>query len=182
MKGFDSRRWRRRCVRAAISQNPYSALSEEFRWHGYCAAIMTLEFCSRFDAVGRRVKLVKRGHRKHADATVAAVVDREVVVEFKALPLSDAQQRWDAFDTLWLRAFMRAQVPVDCLETGFVEPALEQVDAVIAAMLSVARARTTDLVELPMGAGSPGSGSYFSAASLFCTAPRSIGPSPASAF
>jgi len=122
------------------------------RWSDYCAAIMTLELCSRIRTSGREVRFTKRTHLKHADAVL--VLDRrEIAVEFKALHVSDRQRDWDRFVDRWFAAFTREQVPVDCLKCEFEEPLLANQDVVLQAMLDIARSKESSFVELPMGAG-----------------------------
>jgi hypothetical protein len=121
-------------------------------WTQYVAAIMALEFCGRFAAMGNSVHFIETcGDEAPADAFVD-VAGREIRVEFKALHEAESSEKWNDL-VQWVCQRLAKQgadneIDVDCSPL-----ALERREALLRDLLAVRSAKPNGTVELPSGAG-----------------------------
>ncbi len=128
-------------------------------WSHYYAAVMALEFCSRWRAAGCDVELVARDQtkgqtpRKTPDARVK-LVGRWTTVEFKALHDHDDLMPWyEDFEPALGSALLSRSVGGTAFDRELTPAARTDVEAVADGLVEIAKTQAHEWMELPRGTG-----------------------------
>jgi hypothetical protein len=121
-------------------------------WADYVAAVMALEFCSRFRAAGHAIEVVKPTHQRRPDSR-AMLARRWATVEFKGLHDPDSKAVWDLFVDRVFSGLLEHAIGLDAFEIEFSEGALEDLDAVIDGLRTIHASQNTNFDDLPSGTG-----------------------------
>ena len=121
-------------------------------WRDHVAAVMALEFCSRFHSAGHRAELVKPESAPRPDARIK-LDDRWVTVEFKALHDSDDEVQWyETLDQVFSEAAYRG-IDLNDFEIELTSAARGSATAIVNGLAAICASDCRNFVGLPEGTG-----------------------------
>jgi len=120
-------------------------------WKDYVAAVMALEFCSRFRTSGCDVELIKPARKAPRPDARVMPANRWLTVEFKG---PNEKAPWDDLtDDVLCELTVQHRIERPAFEIHFAPPALGQPGAVVEGLLAIHGRASREFEPLPSGAG-----------------------------
>jgi hypothetical protein len=124
------------------------------QWTDYVAAVMALEFCSKFRTSGCEVEVIKPDRSGPRPDVRVMPDNRWLTVEFKGLHPPNEKATWDALtDDVFCELMMQHHIEHPAFEIHFAPAALGNAGAVVRGLLDVHARASRNFEALPSGTG-----------------------------